>query len=915
MTRQTFNTLDVLKLEVEEDPTPGELVNLIQNPDGTLGGWGWITPLPNTRIQRAAFGGSSLDFRNTAAQAAYFLSEPLPCAPARYVAGRLDFVSRSANDVTIRARFVFLNSAGAVISSGAQTAAHSFGVLQVPAVQAPAGTAYVQLRIDAYANGGNLRATDYVALNGVVVATAAQIGQLGTYTTRKNLQRYGTSFEASTFYWTGYGADSATVNNVGAVGTSSRRYTATSQGVSNGYFGASGASTDKAADPIVPGQPYAVQAQVRALGASLQAVLIVRFYTAANVLAEGGKFETALTTFDTISWTKLSGVFVAPAGAVYMSASIEVRSRAGGAPFVAGDGFYLDANMIEQSNVVGTFFNGDTAGATWAGTREQSTSTLQTVVSSSLDFIPPVTWLSVLATAHGVKVDRAPLDVGTLNVSLKDAQLDPAKSDTIRPGKRCRLLVKDPTSGAWTEPLFTATIRGAKVNYDLRESDANKRAAIELTATDNATPLSATPRDEGVATIAELPHVLEGAGVPWSVNGSGNQVANAVVVTHNDSATALDQVGITRDSSLGKAWIDRRNVLQVWDDAQLTTTLAATLTEADYTDVSIDYDTDRCINTVKVIFLRGNPATGETEEVTYGPYVDAESVEAWGPHSATFTIQWQNEDAAQIAAFADAILTANGTPAVRVNSVTIPIDGAGDLGNVAGSKRALIDLLDLVKVVNTDAGLSESLRVERVTHTITAKRWTLELGFVPDGNVASPTTAPSPGTGGNGKTLGELLRPIGEVTMFYGTKAQVPAGWLVLDGSSFSSTEYPELYALLGNTTLLPDFNDRVPYGASTAKPLGSAGGAALKSIAHTHGVTMPDHVHYAGTYGTGAPSGTTTKGAGTAEAAGPNHTHAVNGQSGVVVSNPSYNTGGASVTSVDVTQPYRALHFIIRAA
>lgn len=75
-------------------------------------------------------------------------------------------------------------------------------------------------------------------------------------------------------------------------------------------------------------------------------------------------------------------------------------------------------------------------------------------------------------------------------------------------------------------------------------------------------------------------------------------------------------------------------------------------------------------------------------------------------------------------------------------------------------------------------------------------------------------------------------RPVGEVTQWYGAKASIPAGWLPMDGSTFSDTTYPALADFLGSTTL-PDMTDRFPVGAGTKAP-GATGGAA----SHAHALS-----------------------------------------------------------------------------
>lgn len=365
---------------------------------------------------------------------------------------------------------------------------------------------------------------------------------------------------------------------------------------------------------------------------------------------------------------------------------------------------------------------------------------------AGLPYIPPVPYLNILGPTHDLKITRDELAVGLLTATVLDATLDPAQADLLRPGRRLRVTTLAPASGRW-ETLFFGKVSNAQVNYDYKTpglADA-KRARITLTAADNVSAVAAVPRDEGVATITELPYLLEGAGVPWSVNGDGNQVPSATVVARNANASLLDQIAITRDSKRGYAWVDRRGVVNVWDAANMPTASVATFDEDDYTDLSIDYDTERCINTVTIKYLRTNLATGETVEVPYGPYVDQNSIDQWGPRSAEFTIQGITETAPNMAAYAAAVLAANATPVVRVNSVTLAVLDAAEV------TYALHDLYDLVTINNTNAGLTQDLRITGIEHTISATpkggKWITSYAFAADGGAAPPQPTPSPGPG------------------------------------------------------------------------------------------------------------------------------------------------------------------------
>lgn len=373
--------------------------------------------------------------------------------------------------------------------------------------------------------------------------------------------------------------------------------------------------------------------------------------------------------------------------------------------------------------------------------REVTVATASTGAAlANLGYVEPFTYLNILGPANDLKITRDELSTGILTATILDSTLDPAKAAKLRPGRRARAMALDPATGQWT-PLLVGKVQNAKVDYDYKTPGlpASKRARISITITDNTSRLAATPRADGVVEITNLRYLLEGAGVPWFANGSAEQSYFVPdVVAHNPAASLLDQIAITRDTSRGYAWVDRRGVLQAWDADWISTTVAATLNEDVYGDLNIDYDTERCINTVNLRYLRMNLATGGTVEVPYGPYVDQASIDQWGPRSADFTIQGITETPTSMAAYANAVLAASSTPRVRINSVTIPIRNPADVG------RALIDLYDLVKVINTDAGLADNLRVTGIEHHITTEEWLVTFRFAAAGGVAPPQSTPSP---------------------------------------------------------------------------------------------------------------------------------------------------------------------------
>ena len=515
------------------------------------------------------------------------------------------------------------------------------------------------------------------------------------------------------------------------------------------------------------------------------------------------------------------------------------------------------------------------------------------VTGQTLEVEP--SWLDVIGPTHTIDIDRVELNVGTLSALIRDSTLDPSQEDLIRPGRGIRAVL---STG---EQLFNGKILKGRVTYDFSAPVESKATRIEVTAADALADLSNVKRTEGVATIGELSYVLDGTGVPYIVNDSSTSIslADVEVVSTNENASAVDQVALTRDTALGYAWLDRTGRMQAWDRDLVPAEVAATYTAADYNALDIDFDTDRCINTLTIKVQSVDPVTGEGTEVTFGPWTDADSVRTWGARAAEFTVH--GLDTEELDSYAAAVLAANSTPQIRINSVTLAL---ATTDQVLGD--AVHDLYDLITVSNERAGRTQTARVVSVSHRITPTQWRLELGFAAQGGVAPPQVIPAPGTSG-GLTQAQRLRPLGELTMWVGTTSQVPAGWLVCDGSTFSAVTYPRLAELLGGTTL-PNLIDRLPIGAGV-KELGTSGGDPTKILTvanlppHAH--TVPAHSHsVSASQGTGGQP------------------RAVRGDNVDAVDFATQSGGGGSTGNgpgeaepVDVMPPWRAVHFIIRAA
>lgn len=91
-------------------------------------------------------------------------------------------------------------------------------------------------------------------------------------------------------------------------------------------------------------------------------------------------------------------------------------------------------------------------------------------------------------------------------------------------------------------------------------------------------------------------------------------------------------------------------------------------------------------------------------------------------------------------------------------------------------------------------------------------------------------------SGVSSKTYGDNILPlVGMILPFAGSTA--PTGWLLLDGSTFSSSTYPQLYSLLGSTTL-PDLTEKYLLGYDSSASARTVGSNVSSS--HSHTITYP---------------------------------------------------------------------------
>ena len=120
-------------------------------------------------------------------------------------------------------------------------------------------------------------------------------------------------------------------------------------------------------------------------------------------------------------------------------------------------------------------------------------------------------------------------------------------------------------------------------------------------------------------------------------------------------------------------------------------------------------------------------------------------------------------------------------------------------------------------------------------------------------------TAEADGGGGGGGGAGVDGAPAGTVSMWSGTSASVPSGYLLCDGSAISRVTYTDLFNAIGtahgsgdgSTTFnLPNLSNRFVVGKGSSFTLAATGGSADATlVSHSH--TVNSHSHGSGNLST----------------------------------------------------------------
>lgn len=546
---------EYLRFEVEV-PTEG-LPNLVQNPSGEKAASGWVTPVDNTFMYVGSGpNGTTIAFKTTVSQASYFTTEFMPVAATKYVTGRYDIDEISASH-NVKVRYEWYNSSKVLLSSSIQGSATSALTTHYTGTfQAPANTAYVKIRFDFYNGVSNPSANAYVDLQKVMVTWQ----DTGTITTQRTNRILNPGFQVSASNWAVSDSHGTLARSTAQSWVGDGSGLITPGGAGN--YGIIRTGTGTGGMPVTGGKDYTFSYYYRQNTAINVLGHAVTFYKAnGTVTGPNQAFQTSPAS-SINTWIRRSMPFTAPSDAAFAMVQILTHNVS----------MYVDGIMFEEGASVDFYFDGDnadTAGVdyAWTGTAHQSASTRTTTSTTTFDYSEPFDWQNILGPTNSISVGRKEMDVGITSVVVYDAILDPAYANPIlKPGKKVRLRAYSEIDDEWGS-VYEGTIKNALATYDKRR-EGNKSVQITVTTNDNITLLANQSENRVVADTDDLPFLLEGKGVPWSINGSGNQVTSATVVAYNE-ASVLSQVAVTRDSNLAFAWVDRANVLNVFDEINM----------------------------------------------------------------------------------------------------------------------------------------------------------------------------------------------------------------------------------------------------------------------------------------------------------------------------------------------------------
>lgn len=165
---------------------------------------------------------------------------------------------------------------------------------------------------------------------------------------------------------------------------------------------------------VTPSVAYTASAYFRAATDPRSCAMYVQFYDASSAFILGAAVTGADFLDSTTEWTRASASFTTPSNAAYAEVFTMVRSTG-----AAGEVHYVDAVMLEQSAIVGRYFDGGSLDASWNGAANASPSTLAGGRINKLFELDESEWHEVQWSGETLQgIDASAITEGEMNGGL-----------------------------------------------------------------------------------------------------------------------------------------------------------------------------------------------------------------------------------------------------------------------------------------------------------------------------------------------------------------------------------------------------------------------------------------------------------------------------------------------------------------
>ena len=297
-------------------------------------------------------------------------------------------------------------------------------------------------------------------------------------------------------------------------------------------------------------------------------------------------------------------------------------------------------------------------------------------------------------------------------------------------------------------------------------------------------------------------------------------------------------------------------------------------------------------------------------------------------------------------------LTFNGTPLATSGGGTVNVGTQYQLGYYATSSNAMsgLTLITPNRALESDSnGLpvasavtsttlafldaTSSIQTQINAAVVVANNALPESGGTMSGNIAMGSNkitglanGTNPADAVNFSQIPTNLPPTGSIIMYGAGSA--PTGWLLCDGTSYTTASEPNLFAIIGYTFggggsnfNVPNMTNNVPIGAGSIAALGASAGSQTHTLTASEipvaigtansVVTDPGHVHVERVNLAGSGSGVGISPTGPATTFENTNINTTSALTGITVATTITNAGGGN--AISLVQPVLGLTFIIK--